>query len=229
MQLLAEKQKEFILRKSRPAITLGYIRVGQQSPEAGESTSDLIKEIINKQYTPYCTITETISSMTGWKNREGLRWIVDGIKKNDTLIVYGFSQLGRSIHDVIEILYHLYHRGIKILDIKHNWEIDDQVPDETMFMLLKMSEQIDHEVISARVSEGLAVRKAKGKPLGRKKGAIVKSKLDKHKNEIITLLKTGSTKAYIIRRFKTSKTNLYHWLRQNKLDELKPDFPMPSD
>ena len=91
-------------------------------------------------------------------------------------------------------------------------------------MLQKISAQVDHEVISMRVTEGLAARRAKGLPIGRKKGAVAKSKLDAHKNEIISLLKAGSTKAYIIKKFETSKTNLYHWLKRNDLENTTPVY-----
>ena len=44
-----------------------------------------------------------------------------------------------------------------------------------------------------------------------------KSKLDKHREEIIALLKNGSTKAYIAKRYGTTQPNLYTWLRMNKI------------
>jgi len=107
--------------------------------------------------------------------------------------------------------------------MNHHWMIDHRVPGEMMRMFHNMAEQISHGVISMRVKEGHAARKAKGLPLGRKKGAKVKSKLDQHKTEIIGLLKAGSTKTFIIRKYDTSKTNLYHWLRKNRLNRIKPE------
>jgi DNA invertase Pin-like site-specific DNA recombinase len=78
--------------------------------------------------------------------------------------------------------------------------------------------------VSMRTREGLATRKAKGLRLGRKKGGPAPSKLDPHKDEIVSLLKSGSTKAYIMKKYATSKTNLYHWLKINKLDVITPVY-----
>jgi transposase-like protein len=53
--------------------------------------------------------------------------------------------------------------------------------------------------------------------LGRPKG-VGKSKLDAFKEEIVALLRNGSTKAFVADRYSTSKVNLYNWLKKNNLD-----------
>lgn len=45
-----------------------------------------------------------------------------------------------------------------------------------------------------------------------------KSKLDKHREEIVALLKNGSTKKYVAQKFATSQPNLHNWLKKNKID-----------
>jgi DNA invertase Pin-like site-specific DNA recombinase len=71
--------------------------------------------------------------------------------------------------------------------------------------------------------EGLNAARAKGKLLGRPKGPG-KSKLDKHREEIIALLKTGSKQVYIAKKYHTSQPNLYNWLRKHDLAETKPEY-----
>ena len=65
--------------------------------------------------------------------------------------------------------------------------------------------------------------RAKGKLLGRPKGPG-KSKLDKHRDEIIALLKTGSTQVYIAKKYSTSQPNLYNWLRKHDLAGINPEY-----
>jgi DNA invertase Pin-like site-specific DNA recombinase len=161
--------------------------------------------------------------MTNWKTRQVLKCLADRLKSGDRLIVHDFSNLGRSIADIITLIAFLHKKKIAVYDIKNNWHLDDGIETRTILMFCKMTDQIDKSLISMRVKEGLAIRKSKGLPLGRKKG-VGRSKLDKHKNEIIDLLKTGSTKAYIMKRFGTSKTNLYNWLSRNKLDRITPVY-----
>ena len=50
--------------------------------------------------------------------------------------------------------------------------------------------------------------------LGRPKGAG-KSKLDNYKEEIVALLRNGSSKKFVADRYGTSQVNLYNWIRKN--------------
>jgi DNA invertase Pin-like site-specific DNA recombinase len=53
--------------------------------------------------------------------------------------------------------------------------------------------------------------------LGRPKG-VGKSKLDEYKEEIIALLRNGSSKKFVADRYGTSQVNLYNWLNKNNID-----------
>ncbi len=68
--------------------------------------------------------------------------------------------------------------------------------------------------ISERTKQGLALAKEKGKLLGRPKGSG-KSRLDRFKPEINALLKNGSSKTFVAKRYETSLTNLYKWMKKN--------------
>jgi DNA invertase Pin-like site-specific DNA recombinase len=65
--------------------------------------------------------------------------------------------------------------------------------------------------------EGVRARKVAGVKLGRPRGAG-KSKLDEFKEEIVALLRNGSSKKFVANRYGTSQVNLYNWLKKNKLD-----------
>ena len=43
-------------------------------------------------------------------------------------------------------------------------------------------------------------------------------KLDEFKEEIVALLRNGSSKKFVADRYGTSQVNLYNWLNKNKLD-----------
>ena len=80
-----------------------------------------------------------------------------------------------------------------------------------------MASEIERDLISARTTEALRVRKASGVKLGRPKGPG-KSKLDQHREEIVALLRDGVPKKKVARRYNTAIVNLYNWISKNKLD-----------
>ena len=80
----------------------------------------------------------------------------------------------------------------------------------TMFGLFA---EIERDLISERTRQGLLAARKKGKLLGRPKGPG-KSKLDPFKPEIEALLKNGSSKTFIAKRYKTSLTNFYKWMKK---------------
>ena len=82
------------------------------------------------------------------------------------------------------------------------------------FVQILFRPQIERDLISERTKQGLAAARAKGKILGRPKGPG-KSKLDQFKPEIEALLKNGSSKTFIAKRYKTSAPNFYKWLKKH--------------
>jgi hypothetical protein len=73
------------------------------------------------------------------------------------------------------------------------------------------------EPFSAMAKEALRARKVAGVKLGRPRG-VGKSKLDVFKEEIIALLRNGSSKKFVADRYGTSQVNLYNWLNNNNLN-----------
>ena len=86
-----------------------------------------------------------------------------------------------------------------------------------MVALFALFAEVEKDLISERTKEGLAAAKAKGKLLGRPKGALGKSKLDGREDEIRMLLEKGVPKASIAKITDVSRTNLLHFIRSRNL------------
>ena len=86
-----------------------------------------------------------------------------------------------------------------------------------MAMAFSIVSEIERDLISKRTKQALRARKNAGVKLGRPKGAG-RSKLDEFKEEIVALLKNGSSKKFVADRYNTSQVNLYNWLKKNNID-----------
>ena len=83
-----------------------------------------------------------------------------------------------------------------------------------MAMAFSIAAEIERDLITTRTKEALKARKAAGVKLGRPKG-LGKSKLDAYRKEIVVMLKNGSTKSYVARKYETTLPNLHNWLKKN--------------
>jgi DNA invertase Pin-like site-specific DNA recombinase len=124
--------------------------------------------------------------------------------------------------EIMEMLSIAKQKGIYIFAVKGGWELNGSIQSKVMAMAFSIAAEIEHDLISKRTKEALKARKAQGVILGRPRGAG-KSKLDKHREEIVALLKNGSTKKYVAKKYGTSSPNLINWLKKNKIDA-KPRF-----
>ncbi|MGA3119008.1 MAG: hypothetical protein ABSF90_31880 [Syntrophobacteraceae bacterium] len=83
--------------------------------------------------------------------------------------------------------------------------------------MLGLVSEIERDLISLRTKESLAARKAAGVKLGRPKGPG-KSKLDPFRPEIVALLRNGSPKSFVAKRYQVSEPTLYNWIDKNGID-----------
>jgi DNA invertase Pin-like site-specific DNA recombinase len=213
-----------IVRRPRDPLTVGYIRICPVEDNPPDQVRKIRDHAAYYGWEPHGMVHETISGMKSWKTRKELHWLVETLQSGDRLMVDELSRLGRSVADVVSLLAKLHEKGVAVCEVKNRWHIDHTISPQMISMLHALSDQIDRGLISMRTREGLATRRAKGLRLGRKKGGPAPSKLDPHKDEIISLLKSGSSKAYIMKKYATSKTNLYHWLKINNLDVITPVY-----
>ena len=201
--------------------TICYLRVSSPQQDTEKNKADILKFANERTFGHVKFIEEKISGKKSWKERKIFN-IINDLGKNDRLIVPELSRLGRSMLEVIEIIAVAKEKNINVYSVKGPWELNGTITSKVMCMVFAMVAEIEHDFISARVKEGLRQAKLQGKQLGRPKGPG-KSKLDKHREEIIALLKTGSTKAYVTKKFKTSQPDLYNWMKKNK-NNVKPEY-----
>ena len=195
--------------------TIGYLRVSTIDQDLEKNKHDILDFANDKDFGKVEWVEEKVSGKISWKERK-IKGVIDDLNEGDRLIVPELSRLGRSMLEIMEILAVAKERGIHIYDIKGNWELNGSIQSKVMAMVFSIAAEIERDLISSRTKEALRARKAAGVKLGRAKGPG-KSKLDPYKEEIIALMKTGSTKTSLSRKYETSLPNFYNWLKKNKI------------
>ena len=202
--------------------TVSYLRVSTEDQDTEKNKAEVLKFANERDFGRVHFVEEKVSGTKSWKERK-IKKIIDELGEGDRLIVPELSRLGRSMLEIMEILALAKEKGIAIYDVKNGWELNGTIQSKVMALVFSIAAEIERDLISKRTTEGLRVAKAKGKLLGRPKGPG-KSKLDKHREEIISLIKTGSKQTYIAKKYGTSQPNLYNWVKKNGLQGIKPEY-----
>jgi len=204
------------------AETLAYLRVSTSAQDTEKNKADILAFANDRKFGHVQFIEEKVSGKKSWKERK-IKEIIDTLGSGDRLVVPELSRLGRSMLEVMEILAIAKEKGIAVYSVKGPWELNGSIQSKVMGMVFAMVAEIERDFISQRVTEGLKAARAKGVKLGRPKGPG-KSKLDKHREEIVALLKTGSTKTYLAMKFGVTPATLHNWLKKNRLNDIKPQI-----
>lgn len=207
--------------KKKDPKTIGYLRVSTIDQDTEKNKAEILSLANNKHFGHVKFVEEKVSGKKNWKERK-IKNVIDELGDGDRLIVPELSRLGRSMLEIMEMLSIARDKGIYIYSVKGGWELNGTIQSKVMAMAFSIASEIERDLISKRTKEALKARKAAGVKLGRPKGPG-KSKLDKYREEIIALLKNGSTKAHIARRYRTTKANLHNWLKKNQIDA-KPEI-----
>ena len=197
--------------------TIAYIRVSTSGQDTEKNKADILMLANEKNLGLVRFVEEKASGKKSWKERK-IAEIIDDLGENDRLVVPELFRLGRSRLEIMEILSIAKQKGISIYAVKGAWELNGSIQSKVMAMAFSIAAEIERDLISARTKEALKARKAAGVKLGRPRGPG-KSKLDPHRDEIVALLKNGSTKSYVAKKYATTRPNLYNWLRKNRLEE----------
>ena len=211
---MAERMK--LRKRSRLPRTTAYLRVSTSDQDTEKNKADILKYANDKGFGKVIFVEETVSGRVSWKNRK-IRDIIDVLKKNDRLIVPELTRLGRSTLEVLEILKAAKDRDICVFSVKEGLELNESMQSKIMSTMLALFSELERDFISKRTKEALKARKAAGVKLGRPKGPG-KSKLDKYREEIIALLRNGSTKSYVAKKYETTRPNLHNWIKKNNID-----------
>ena len=199
--------------------TVAYLRVSTRSQDLANQKLAILEFSQKRRFPIDQFIESRISSRKSPLERR-IDEMLGTLQPGDRLLVSELSRLGRSLSQVIQIVETLVRRKISFIAIKEAIEFDGKqdLRTKVMIALFGLFPEVERDLISERTKEGLDAARAKGRRLGRPKGALGKSKLDGKQEEIRILLQKEVSKASIAKIVGVSKTALHHFINSRKLN-----------
>ena len=196
--IVANGRKQTVLHLFLDAAlkTVAYLRVSTRSQDLANQKLAIL-EFSQKRRFPIDQFIEPRISSRKSPLECRIDEMLGTMQPGDRLLVSELSRLGRSLSQVIQIVETLVRRTIRFIAIKEAIEFDGKQ--------------------DLRTKEGLAAAKAKGKLLGRPKGALGTSRLDGKEQDIRALLGKDVSKASIAKILDVSRSALYHFIQTRKI------------
>lgn len=160
-------------------------------------------------------VEEKISSSKKLSERK-LGTLLKTLKGGDILITTEISRLGRSLLEVMGILQHCLEQECQVWTLKENFRLGADIQSKVLAFAFGLSAELSKQLLQERVRESLARLKAKGKKLGRPRGASSKKlKLQRNQKRLNELVATGISKTEIARIMGVHKSTVYKYMNTN--------------
>ena len=198
--------------------TVACLRVSTRSQDLANQKLAILEFTQKRRFTVDEFIESKISSRKSPTERR-IEEMLGTLQSGDRLLVSELSRLGRSLGQVLQIVATLIERKIRFIAIKEAIEVEGKqdLRTKVMIALFGLFAEVERDLISERTKEGLAAAKAKGKQLGRPKGALGTSRLDGKEQDIRALLGKDVSKASIAKILDVSRSALYHFIQTRKI------------
>lgn len=190
---------------------IAYLRVSTVRQHVENQKGEIIRYAKLKGIKIDNWVTEIVSGKAHRSSRK-LGKIVNRLKKGDMLIVTELSRLSRSLHEIMQIMKYCVDNQVAIYSTKDGYTFDDSINSKVLSFAFGLAAEIEHKLISQRTREAMALRRAEGKHMGRKKGSDVKMQyLLKNRDEINSQIASGKSIALICCEFNVSYNTLYRF------------------
>ena len=186
-------------------MVIGYLRVSTGKQHTANQQDEISRFAKKKELQINAWVMEVASGKKK-ENERKLGSLLRRMKRGDTLIVTEISRLSRTLTEVMAIMGKCLEKGINLYTTKEGYAFDNSINSKVLCFAFGLVAEIEHNLISLRTKEALALRKSEGIALGRKKGSCVKQNiLIEKRQEIIRLLNKNYSVANLCRRYNVSR------------------------
>lgn len=184
---------------------IAYLRISTEKQNLLNQKSEIERFASQKNIKIDHFIMEIASGKKAGKERQ-LGNLLKKLKKGDSLIVTEISRLSRTLTDIMSIMGKCLEKGVILYSIKDGYTFDDSINSKVLCFAFGLVAEIERNLISMRTKEALALKRAEGVILGRKKGSYTKLNiLMDNRPTIIKMLKEGKAIIAICRHYNLSR------------------------
>jgi DNA invertase Pin-like site-specific DNA recombinase len=189
-----------------------YIRVSTDKQTTVNQRFEIQKFAQARNFEISKWIEETISSRKELQERS-FGTLLNKLKSNDTLIISEISRMGRNLMQIMSILNRCMEKQVKVYAIKEGYELGDNINSKVLAFAFGLSAEIERTLISQRIKEALARKKAEGIKLGRPNGSKKKNPiLARHNEFILRQVTNGIKQVEIARQLKVHRHTVKTWI-----------------
>lgn len=196
---------------------IGYLRVSTGKQNPGNQQDEIRRFAENRDWVIDRWVTEVVSGRTHERDRK-LGALLRSMKRGDTIVVTEISRLSRTLTDVMAIMGKCLKKEINLYTTKEGYSFDNSINSKVLCFAFGLVAEIERNLISMRTKEALAMRKAEGVVLGRRKGSYTKfNVLIENRQTIISLLNQDRSISDICRLYDLSRDTFDKFRRSQPL------------
>ena len=196
-----------------------YVRISKDKQTTENQRFEILKFADVKRLQINEWVDETVTGVRKARLRK-LGPLIERMKADDVLIVSEISRLGRSLMEVMSILYQLMEKDVKVFTVKERYELGNNINSKVLAFAFSLSAEIERSMISSRTKEALARKKSEGTQLGRPKGRLsTVTKLTGKEDAILELLRKKVSYSAIARIIGVNRATLRHFIISRQLDQ----------
>ena len=186
-------------------MVVAYLRVSTNKQHLMNQKEEIRKFAQKRQLTIDEWYYDIVSGKINSNDRQ-LGNLLEILQEGDCLIVTEVSRLSRTLIDIMNIINTCIQRKMILHCTKEGYTFDDTINSKVLCFAFGLVAEIERNLISMRTKEALALRKAEGVVLGRRKGSITKTKiLIENKEAVMDLLCSGKNIGEVCRIFNVSR------------------------
>lgn len=198
-------------------MVIAYLRVSTGKQHPANQKEEIRKFAASKNLKIDQWVTEVVSGKKKEKERS-LGSLMKKLKRGDILIVTELSRLSRTLTDLMSILGRCLENGIILYSTKDGYAFDNSINSKVLAFAFGLVAEIEHNLISLRTKEALALRKSMGIKLGRPSGSNVKIHyLEEHQSAITEMLDRGESIKKVCHYFGVSRDTFYKFKKKAAL------------